>query len=150
MKTILAPIDFSPVSERVVEAAATLARAFAGRVLLLHVVQPPVITSEYGVMMENVQELVAASEQAASRQLETLKEKFGGHGATFDVLHQAGSPVPLILEQARAADAAYIVMGSHGHTALYELLVGSTANGVVKGAPCPVVIVPPANRSKKA
>jgi universal stress protein A len=35
------------------------------------------------------------------------------------------------------------VLGSHGHTAFYDLLVGSTAAGVLKHAPCPVVVVPP-------
>jgi len=35
------------------------------------------------------------------------------------------------------------VMGSHGHTALYDLLLGSTTHGVLFRAPCPVVIVPP-------
>jgi nucleotide-binding universal stress UspA family protein len=34
-------------------------------------------------------------------------------------------------------------MGSHGHTAFYDLLVGSTTHGVLMRANCPVVIVPP-------
>lgn len=150
MTTILAPIDFSNVSERVVEAAVTLARAFSGRVVLLNIIQPPVITTEYGVMMENVQELVSVSEKAATQQLARLQEKFATPGVQLDVAQQTGSPVPLILDQARTNSAAYIVMGSHGHTALYDLLVGSTASGVVKGAPCPVVLVPPLHRNKKA
>jgi nucleotide-binding universal stress UspA family protein len=33
-------------------------------------------------------------------------------------------------------------MGSHGHTALYDLIAGSTTTRVLKGAPCPVVVVP--------
>ena len=40
-------------------------------------------------------------------------------------------------------------MGSHGHTALYDLLAGSTATGVIKRAPCPVVIMPPVKKKKK-
>lgn len=47
----------------------------------------------------------------------------------------------LLAEQGRlAADA--IVLGSHGHGALYDLLVGSVAEGVLRRAPCPVVVVP--------
>jgi nucleotide-binding universal stress UspA family protein len=38
--------------------------------------------------------------------------------------------------------ADFIVMGSHGHGALYNLLIGGTASGVIQKAPCPVVIVP--------
>jgi len=39
-----------------------------------------------------------------------------------------------------------IVMGSHGHGALYELLVGSITQGVLKAAKCPVVVVPAAGK----
>jgi nucleotide-binding universal stress UspA family protein len=53
-----------------------------------------------------------------------------------------GSPVQHITSEAERTEADYIVMGSHGHTALYELLVGSTTHGVLKRAHCPVVIVP--------
>jgi nucleotide-binding universal stress UspA family protein len=42
------------------------------------------------------------------------------------------------------------VMGSHGHTALYDLLVGSTTHGVLMRAQCPVVIVPSAKQKKPA
>ena len=58
---------------------------------------------------------------------------------------RAESPEPLpalILAQAKIEDADYIVMGSHGHTALYDLLVGSTTHGVLMRAGCPVVITP--------
>lgn len=150
MTTILAPLDFSAVSERVAEAAVKLARAFSGRVVFLHIVQPPVINTEYGVMMENIAEIVTVSERAAGKQLAAWQKKFTATGADIEIVHRTGAPVSLILEQARASHAAYIVMGSHGHTALYDLLVGTTANGVVKGAPCPVVIVPPEHRHKSA
>jgi nucleotide-binding universal stress UspA family protein len=54
-----------------------------------------------------------------------------------------GSPATLILAQAKIEDADYIVMGSHGHTALYDLLVGSTTYQVLRRTSCPVLIVPP-------
>jgi len=57
------------------------------------------------------------------------------------------SAVGFILAQAGALRADYIVMGSHGHAALYELLAGSTAHGVLLKAACPVVVVPPAGRT---
>jgi nucleotide-binding universal stress UspA family protein len=62
---------------------------------------------------------------------------------TAETVHVVGSPVPEIIEQAKTCAADYIVIGSHGHTAFYDLLVGSTANGVLKRAKCPVLIVPP-------
>jgi nucleotide-binding universal stress UspA family protein len=59
-----------------------------------------------------------------------------------------GHPSAQILDQARRLRADYIVLGSHGHNAIYDLLVGSTAHTVLQKAPCPVVIVPPAPRKK--
>ncbi len=54
-----------------------------------------------------------------------------------------------IVEQASELNAAYVVLGSHGHTAIYDLLVGSTTHAVLKKAPCPVVVVP-AEKEKAA
>lgn len=69
MKTILAPIDFSAVSDAVIDAAMLLARAASARIVLLSVVQPPFITSGYGPMPGNIGEIVAASEKTLARRL---------------------------------------------------------------------------------
>ncbi len=144
MRTILAPVDFSPVTARVCETAVSLAKAVSGRVVLLHSVPPPVITSDFGPMVENIAEIAAAGEKAAVQQLRRLQKKLQAQLVVVETAQYYGAPVPHIIDQANALDATYIVMGSHGHTALYDLLAGSTAHGVLRKAPCPVVIVPPA------
>lgn len=149
MKIILTPIDFSRVSQAVVDEAAALARAFDGRVVLLHITQPPVITSEYGLMLENISQITAIAKKAAARQLARLRAELQGGQVQADLILLTGSPVPIILEQARKLAADYIVIGSHGHTAFYDLLIGSTASGVLKKAPCPVIIVPTAKTKKR-
>lgn len=142
MKTILAPIDFSSASDHVVKSAADLARVHSGRVVLLHVVQPPVITSDYGVGLENVQEIVQSTEKASQVRLKRLQARLTRRGVPCEFVQQTGAAVPIILEQARKTRADFIVMGSHGHTALYDLLVGTTTHGVLKTAPCPVLVLP--------
>jgi nucleotide-binding universal stress UspA family protein len=146
MKTILTPVDFSSATSRVVEAALELARAVEGRIVLLHVVQPPIVTSDYGLAMENVQEILAVSEKAAARQLSHLLDSLKAKGVEARVVQINGAAVSGILDSAAKLDADYIVMGSHGHTALYDLLVGSTTHGVLKKTPCPVLIVPPTKK----
>ena len=143
MKTVLAPIDFSGVSEAVVSEAATLARSFNGRVVLLTVIQPPAITSEYAPMMDNIAEITAAGEKAAARNLARLEDRLQADSIPTETVQVNGVPVPHIVEQAQKCSADYIVMGSHGHTAVYDLLVGSTTHGVLMRAKCPLVIVPP-------
>ena len=141
MKTILAPVDFSEVSKSVVREAAALARAFDGRVVLLSVVQPPVVLSEYAGLMDLAQ-ITAAGEKNAARQLQTLEDTLKSEFIKTESVQMTGAPVASIIEQAEKHDADFIVMGSHGHTAFYDLLVGSTTHGVLMRSKCPVVIVP--------
>ena len=146
MKTILAPVDFSAASEAVAKEAAALACTFDGRVVLLTVVQSPPIINEYAGMID-LAELAAASEKNAARQLEALEEKLKNQFVRAESVQATGNPVSLILEEAEKQQADYIVMGSHGHTAFYDLLVGSTSHGVLMRARCPVIIVPAAKES---
>jgi nucleotide-binding universal stress UspA family protein len=62
------------------------------------------------------------------------------HPVRIDIVE--GSPVDAILDRARQERADLIVMGTHGRTGLSRLLVGSVAEGVLRHAPCPVVVVP--------
>lgn len=148
MKTILAPVDFSPATDGVVAEAARLARALGARVVLFSAIQPPALPYDYAPILENIAEITAAGEKAAARQLARLEEVLRGQAIPVESVQSVGPPIRLIADQAEAARADYIVMGSHGHTAFYELLVGSTTHGVLMRAKCPVVIVP-AQKEKK-
>ena len=156
MKTILAPVDFSSVTESVLAEAASLARAVKGHIVLLSIIQPPTAIADYAPLMQDIAEITVAGEKSASHKLNSLVKKLEADGLSAESVHLIGAPVPHILSEAGRLHADYIVMGSHGHTALYELLVGSTTHGVLMRAPCPVVIVPAAkpgtrpNRKKES
>jgi nucleotide-binding universal stress UspA family protein len=100
-------------------------------------------------MIENIAEITAAGEKAAARHLLTIQERLQALGLTSETVQRTGAPVSHILHEAEARKADYIVMGSHGHTAIYDLLVGSTTHGVLLRAPCPVVIVPPKDKKSR-
>jgi nucleotide-binding universal stress UspA family protein len=144
MKTILAPIDFSPASAAVIAQATSLAQAVQGRLVLLSVVQPPIITSDYGPLVENIAEIIAAAERSAAERLEKVRVQVGPNVAGIETELAGGAPVQAIVEAATRFQADFIVMGSHGHTALYDLVIGSTTHGVLKRAKCPVLIIPAA------
>jgi nucleotide-binding universal stress UspA family protein len=143
MKTFVVPIDFSAVTEHVIETAVSLAHALDGKIVLVHVIQPPVVTSEYGLPVEALQEAMSVSEEHAAKHLARLEEQVGKRNVTATTALHHGPPVASILEEADKAGADFIVMGSHGHGKLYDLLVGSTATGVMKRAKCAVIILPP-------
>ncbi len=144
MKTLLVPVDFSAVTDQVIESAIALTRAFGGRATLLHVVQAPIVaTAEFALPVEAMQEAITASQKAAREKLVRYTERFRRAGLDCTFQLHVGSPVALILEEAAKSSADFIVMGSHGHGKLYDLLVGSTASGVIKKAKCGVIILPP-------
>jgi nucleotide-binding universal stress UspA family protein len=139
MKTVLAPIDLSEAAAGVISQAGALAVDVGGRVLLLHVVPPPAVINEYAPEAERLAEEEKKKAEAA---MEQWRQRLKGTGvdAEISVLH--GPPVATILGETARANADYIVMGSHGHGALYHLFVGGTAGGVIQKSPCPVVVVP--------
>lgn len=142
MKTFLVPIDFSAVTEEVIDTAVSFARAFEGKVALIHVVQPPVVTSEFALPVEVLQEAVNAGERAATGKLDAYVAMFRNAGIACEAKVTHGPPVTMIREEAARVSADYIIMGSHGHGKLYDFLVGSTASGVMKRATCGIIIVP--------
>jgi nucleotide-binding universal stress UspA family protein len=140
MKTILVPIDFSDVSGKVVETAASLAAVFGSRVILVHVAEPEPEFVGYDPGPLTVRVAVAGDIHADQRRLEALKLKFGATEVL--ALHLQGSIPDEILKLAGEHAATLIVIGSHGHGALYQLFVGSVTTAVLKDAACPVLVVP--------
>lgn len=143
MSTILVPVDFSPVTSSVVGAAIALASPTGSRIVIMHVLQPPAVVADYGLMGSFVLPVMETMGQAASRQLDRLKARIEARDLLATTVQVTGaSSSRLIASEAEKRKADYIVMGSHGHTGFYDLLIGSTTSGVLKRTPCPVVIVP--------
>jgi nucleotide-binding universal stress UspA family protein len=142
MKTVLAAIDFSPVSRVVLRVATELARAIHGRVFLLNVVRPPSIVTDLGPLVGEVVQFTAEIERGARRHLHQIQKRLAARNTTVDTNCLQGLPVSQIIAHAKDLEAGYIVLGSHGHTAFHDLVAGSVTSGVVKRATCPVVVVP--------
>jgi nucleotide-binding universal stress UspA family protein len=146
MKTILAAIDFSPVSRAVLDTATELARVNQGRIVLLNVVQPPAVVSDLGMLAGDVLQFTAEVERGSRRHLQQIAKRLTSKRYELERVCVQGIPRLEILAQARKRGADYIVMGTHGHTAFHNVIAGSTASGVLKRASCPVVLVPPVRR----
>lgn len=152
MNTILVPIDFSSVTSAVLREAARLARSTKARLILAHAVQPPVVATDYGLLAD-IGFYLNALEKNADRRLASLQARLCATGLRVETVRFTGFPTTGILAEAKKRSAAYIVIGSHGHTAFHDLLVGSTTSGVLKRSTCPVVVVPapkkPARRNRR-
>lgn len=128
MKTILAAFDFSDATASVTQAAAELARHIGARVVAAHVVLPPKEhlpdDSEEGVCLRNVQ-----------RNLER-------QGIEVESRRLYGWPESELLAEAKRLRPDYIVIGSHFHSRLHELVHGDTAAYLLRRADYPVFLVP--------
>jgi nucleotide-binding universal stress UspA family protein len=142
MKTILVPIDFSDVTAAVVDTAQKFAAALEGRLVLLNVAEPEPDFVGFEAGPPTVRVAVARDFKVERQRLDEVKAKCAASGAEVTALHIQGPIVDKILHEVGEQQADLIVMGSHGHGALYDLLVGSVTHGVIKSATCPVVVVP--------
>lgn len=126
-----------------------MANCIKGRVHLLHVVPPPpILVSDHGVATEQLDEMIAAGAAIAQAKLAALEARARRLCPAVRAERRPGQPVATILAQAAKVRASFIVLGSHGHAAVHDLLVGSTAHGVLRRAPCPVVVVPTRARAR--
>ncbi len=144
MKTILVPIDFSDVTTQVVETARKFAAAFQSRLFLLHVAEPEPDFVGFEAGPPAVRTVVARDFKVERQRLEEIKTQLAAGGCEVSALHIQGPIAEKILHEAGEQQAECIVIGSHGHGAFYDLLVGSVTHAVIKAAPCPVVVVPAA------
>jgi len=142
MKNILVPVDFSDVTTRVLDAARPMARAFGAKLILLHVSEPEpdFVGFEPGPMA--VRTSIARDFRKEHQRLDELRLQSAVEGQEVLAFHIQGPIVDKVLDQAAEHHADLIVMGSHGHGSLYDFLVGSVTNGVLRGAKCPVLVIP--------
>lgn len=146
IQTLLVPVDFSDATAMVLDTAQTLALAFKSRVVLLHIVEPEPDFVGFEPGPVSVRTSVAKEFHTEHKQLEAAKQQLVNAGIEVTALQIQGSTVEKIVQESARQNAGMIVLGSHGHGALYNLLTGSVAAGVLRSAPCPVVIVPAITR----
>lgn len=140
LKTILTTTDFSAASMYGVRLANWLAGRFSASVLLAHVVEPP---SRFSGM----DQVILAREdhevlKSAEKQLNRLVNRELESKATMLTCVRKGKAFHEITKLAHERDIDLIVIATRGHTGLTLALLGSTAERVVRHAPCPVLTVP--------
>ncbi len=139
VENILVPTDFSAASLKAVSFAKDLAQQFGARVSLLYVIEPIVLPDAAALC-------ALPDEQLAARMRKRLSELAQGYEVkefTFDrIIVRKGTPFHEIALAAAATKADMIVIATHGYTGLKHVLLGSTAERVVRHARCPVLVVP--------
>jgi nucleotide-binding universal stress UspA family protein len=137
-KTVLVPVDFSASSRRALDYAAGFAASHGGRLVLLHVVEPVVYPAELGYPSLGALPPQTEYERAGKEQLSLLARQVSG-SVEVTAKIRVGQPYVEITRAARELGADLIIISTHGHTGLKRVLVGSTAERVVRHATVPVL-----------
>lgn len=140
---ILVPINGSSTSERALQEAIKLADGKA-QIRLVYVVEEMLTIGAEGLDYANNAVLQEAAKKAASEVLANAAEKVSRTGANVDtvLIEELGrGVVDVINNEAQNWVADLIVIGTHGRTGLTRLLLGSVAEGVVREASMPVLLI---------
>lgn len=135
LRKILVPVDFTGCTEKALQYAVAFARQFGAELTLLHVVEPTYIpASEMGILPD-----VETSEDA-EMELQSLCRQVRGE-VQCQALLRRGSAQYEIIETAKQLGSDLIILSTHGRTGLERMLLGSTAEKVVRHAGCPLLVV---------
>lgn len=138
IRKILVPTDFSPAALNAARFAQEMASAFQAKVHILHVVPEASYPMLNVVEMRHFPNLRHELHRQCESSLKELASQLGNPpGLVLEV--QDGEPHAVILDAIRKHGIDMVVMGTHGHTGIKHAVLGSTAERVVRLAPCPVV-----------
>ena len=140
LKKILVPIDFSSPSKNAFKYAVRFAEEFGGKLTLLYVLEPESMTGFMAIpeatgFVEG--DIVAAGKNLRSLIASVRNRKI--ERPQWKV--RAGLPSHEIVEVAKKMDVDLIVVATHGYKGWKHFCIGSTAERVVRAAPCPVLVV---------
>lgn len=138
LQRILLATDFSPGASRAQDYARSLAHTYGAALRIIHVSQPYPMLSADAVAQPY---LLDPMRTEISRFLNELTGQLSKDGLQATSTHAVGIPSEQIIQAAQEDGTELIVVGTQGRTGLEHVLLGSTAERVVKGAPCPVLTV---------
>ena len=150
MKTIVALVDFSDLTFKVLKQAQTLAKAFNGEVTILHMVPKEPALVGGGVIAPTIMQ--APSPEVVRQhhaKLDEMRDSLVKLGIRASVQQLDGADVNDVLIETKKLNADLIVIGSHHHGAFYNMFIGSVTSDVLKRAQCPVLVVPSDNGAQE-
>lgn len=142
IRTILVPTDFSEGAACALRWAQALARAFAAKIVVLHVLELPVAWTPLGGLGSIPTPISAEAVEQLTNEAQTILDTVaqGAPEVTQRVVRD-GHPREVILAVAQEVGADAVVMGTHGRRGVSQLFIGSVAEHVVRHSPVPVLTV---------
>ena len=147
---ILVAIDFSDISEKILQQAEKLARAMSAEIILIHVAEPnpdhiaydfdP--AAMYAIDPSEIRQQIAERFHHEHQQIQQMAEKLRAEGLSCKALMVQGPTVEMLLGAVKNMNIDFIMAGSHGKGWLSQILLGSSSEALVRKSPVPVYLVP--------
>jgi len=139
IKKILVPIDFSDYSKSALKYAVSFAKLFNSEMVLIYVVEPVIYPPDFSMGQIAIPSVNTEWDKTAIEQLEKLSKSEIPGNIKVKTLVKTGKPFVEIIETAANENIDLIIIATHGHSGVEHILFGSTAEKVVRKAPCPVL-----------
>jgi nucleotide-binding universal stress UspA family protein len=143
IKKILLATDFSENSKWALSYALSFAQKYDAKLYILHVIQQPIypLGMYAEIAFDAMDKFNRNVSEVTAREMKNLCETGLGEFKNFESMILNGTPFLEIIRTAKEKEVDLIVVGTHGRTGLDHVLFGSTAEKVVRKAPCPVLSV---------
>jgi nucleotide-binding universal stress UspA family protein len=139
IKKVLVPIDFSDYSKNALKYAVNFAKSFGADMILIYVVEPIIYPPDFSMGQIAIPTISTEWDDRAREELDKLAKTEIPAEVKVKTLIKTGKPFVEIIETATEEDIDIIIIATHGHSAVEKILFGSTADKVVRKAPCPVL-----------
>ena len=137
-RKILIAIDDEPIAAHAADIGAELARVVGAEMAFIRVIDPELVNAADTGIQPDV--FVASAKDDARKLIDDFRKRLPQQTAVLEFV-QIGSPQTEIVNAAKDWPADLIVIGSHGRGGIKRALLGSVAEGVMRRAPCPVLVV---------
>ena len=150
MDNILVSVDFSDITDLLIDRAAALAEAFGSTVRLLHVAPPDPAFASSKAWPQEVRDELARELFGELDVLKQLARQLEERGLKARAIIDRGAVVDKILEAAERTETDLIVVGSRTHGAFFQLAPRSIVKGLISRSICPVMVIPQPARGETA
>ena len=141
LNRILVPIDFSGHSKKALQYAIPFAQQFKASVHLIYVVEPTVYPADFSFGQVGFPAIEDELRKRGGEELDHLMKREISKRVSAKRAIRTGKAFYEIIQYAREEEIDLIIIATHGHTGIEHALFGSTAEKVVRKAPCPVLVV---------
>lgn len=142
IKNILGLLDFSPISDQVILKAGELSKLYDAKCWLIHVAAPDPYFVGYEIGPQYIRDAKASRLRKEHDMLQSYKKTLQETGIDCEVLLIQGQINSTITSEIKKLQIDLVILGSHGHGRLYDVIVGSVCEYMLRNSKIPMLVIP--------